>query len=233
MERAVLHRRDRRMGRYRLTLGLVSTALLAASCSQPAPAPDGATASASVPSSASSSTPPGTASTVPSGTSPAPPVPELEIDPTKRAKVQTLNCRPAIDEVASVEEVSNDPLATDVMALAGGGPGQPDQPVKWYDGVVYHRMHFIKVGLAVHRGAEFTIEVPPSWQDRMRIGWGNEGYTFANTLKVPGCVPESDGAQWLVFPGGFWLAEPDCVPLKIQTAGRTRTIHVPIGERCP
>ncbi len=133
-----------------------------------------------------------------------------------------------------MDEVSNDPLATDVMALAGGGPGKPDQPIKWYDGHVYQGMHFIKVGLAVHRGAEFTLAVPSSWQERMRIGWGNDdGYTLANTLKVSGCLPEADGAQWLVFPGGFWLEESGCVPLDITTSGRTQSIHVPVGERCP
>ncbi|GAB3244907.1 hypothetical protein [Arthrobacter pigmenti] len=205
------------MGWHRLTVWLVFVGLLTASCSPSGSDPQASTTPASTASSTTSRSP----------------VPKPEIDPANTADVQTINCEPAIDEAAELSDISNDPLGADVMVLAGGGPGKPDQPIKWHDSVIYQGMHFIKIGMAVHRDREFILEVPPSWQQRMRIGWGSGGYTLASTLKVPGCVPEDTGAEWMVFPGGFWLEEPGCVPLNIQTDSRTQTIRVPIGERCP
>lgn len=75
--------------------------------------------------------------------------------------------------------------------------------------------------------------VPRSWQDRMRIGWGNHGEVLATTLRVPDCSAPTAGVEGVVYPGGFRVKTAACVPLTIVTSTQTRTINIPIGKRCP
>ncbi|MET3923427.1 hypothetical protein ABIB26_004393 [Arthrobacter sp. UYEF20] len=110
-----------------------------------------------------------------------------------------------------------------------------DEDVRpWGDGgAQYQGLHFVKVWIALKTGTKMEILVPPDMQDKMRIGWSNDGYRLANELKVSGCESNPAGAQWVAYPGGFWLKEAGCVPLTITTDTTTETIHVPIGKSCP
>ncbi len=100
-------------------------------------------------------------------------------------------------------------------------------------GARYQGLHFQKVWIALRTGAKMNITVPLAMQDKMRIGWSNDGYRLANELKVPGCESDPAGAQWVAYPGGFWLREAGCVPLTITTDTVTKTVHVPLGKSCP
>ncbi|WP_129545518.1 hypothetical protein [Arthrobacter dokdonensis] len=79
----------------------------------------------------------------------------------------------------------------------------------------------------------FTLSVPPEMRGRMKIGWSNSGYTLADELVIAGCTSAQANASWLVYPGGFWLKEPGCVPLQVTTDQTTQTINIPIGKTCP
>lgn len=103
----------------------------------------------------------------------------------------------------------------------------------WGDGgAQYQGFHFQKVWIALKTGAKMEILVPPEMQDRMRIGWSNDGYRLARELKVPGCESNPAGGQWVAYPGGFWLKEAGCMPLTVTTGTATETIYVPIGKSC-
>ena len=156
-----------------------------------------------------------------------------EITPVNAALAQTLECEGAIRTAATLADVAPNLIAGEVMAITGGAPGSVTDPIQWGGGASYQGFQFAKVGLAIKTGVKFNIIVPPTWRNRMRIGWGNNGYTLATTLQVPGCSYTPDGAKWLVYPGGFWLTAAACVPLTIETTTGTRSIHVPIGKSCP
>lgn len=156
-----------------------------------------------------------------------------EITPVNAALTQTLECVGAIRTGAILADLAPNRIAGEVMAITGGAPGSVTDPIQWGGGASYEGFQFAKVGLAIKSGVKFNIIVPPTWRNRMRIGWGNNGYKLATTLKVPGCSSTPDGAKWLVYPGGFWLTVAACVPLTIETTTGTRSIHVPIGKSCP
>jgi len=156
-----------------------------------------------------------------------------DIDPVNVALTQTLECAAGIRTGATLADVAPNRIAGDVMAITGGAPGSVTDPIQWGGGASYEGFQFAKVGLAIKTGVKFNIIVPPTWSNKMRIGWGNSGYALATSLQVPGCSSTSPGAEWLVYPGGFWLTVAACVPLTIETTTGTSTIQVPIGKSCP
>lgn len=100
-------------------------------------------------------------------------------------------------------------------------------------GTAPHRL-FAKTGLFVRAGREATLTVPPSWANRVSMKWGNHAPEWATELHVPACpAPEADSGTWLVFPGGYSLDEPACVPLQIRTENKATTVHVPVAAPCP
>jgi hypothetical protein len=146
---------------------------------------------------------------------------------------QTFDCTAAIGTASTLSEAAPNPIAVDVMAITGGAPGSPTDPIQLGANTGDDGFRFAKVGIAIKTGEQFTIAVPQTWQNRMRIGWGNHGEVLATTLHVPGCSSTPPGAAWVIYPGGFRLKAAACVPLTIQTTTETRTINVPIGMRCP
>lgn len=131
--------------------------------------------------------------------------------------------------------------------MLGGGPGKPGlpgvvsistatpgtSPHQWNAGATAEGLYFQKMGLVVKAGTAFTLSVPEDMRARMKIGWSNSGYTLADELVNAGCVSHQANADWLVYPGGFWLKEPGCIPLNVSHGHTTQTIYIPIGTTCP
>ena len=85
-----------------------------------------------------------------------------------------------------------------------------------------------KTPLFVRRGSVFELRVPESFHDRVAIGWGS---IPTHRLAVGPC--ESD-TEWLFFPGGVWVADPECVTLEIVLQDSTvETFQLGIGAPCP
>lgn len=178
-----------------------------------------------------------TAATIVSCTAPPPEMPSpsiasgqsVDVTPLNAEPAQTFSCLDPIGVRDSVGAATGGRPVLNVMALSG----KPDETIGW-GGANFEGFQFAKVGIAIRSGMKFDVLVPPGWRDRMRIGWGNGGYTLATTMHVPGCSagPHPEAA-WLIYPGGFWLKEPACVPLIIQTDTETATIDVPVGTDCP
>lgn len=139
------------------------------------------------------------------------------------------------------------PIATGSTAMdLGGGEDKPgvsdlmfintDQTgtgkTQWVDGASANGFHFQKMGLIMKAGAAFTLSVPTGMHKKMKIGFSNSGSMPANELVTSGCNSDQANANWLVYPGGFWLKEPQCVPLVITTDQESQTIYIPIGKTC-
>lgn len=165
--------------------------------------------------------------------SPSSSSPASETTPADAALTQVFDCADPIGTGATLADVAQDPIATEVMAITGGAPGSELDPIEWGAGASSDGFFYAKIGIAIKTGAKFSIVVPPAWQDKMRIGWSNKGPILATTLRVPGCTSAIPGTEWVVYPGGFWLKTAACVPLTIETDAGTRSIQVPVGERCP
>lgn len=165
---------------------------------------------------------------VPTSSTPAPARPDSDVEPVSADSIQDFNCARPTWSGAKITDLTNGPAASGLVAIV------LDEDVHaWGDtGARYEGFHFQKVWIALKTGAKMEILVPPAMQDSMRIGWSNDGYRLANELKVPGCESNPPGAQWVAYPGGFWLKEAGCVPLTITTDTATETIHVPIGRKC-
>ncbi|HEY2175007.1 MAG TPA: hypothetical protein VGH85_14460 [Mycobacteriales bacterium] len=93
---------------------------------------------------------------------------------------------------------------------------------------------FAKTALVVRVGKPFELVIPRAWQSRAAVDWGNDGpRQITDHLQVRGCTPVGAHGKWLVYPGGFWVARPACVPIVVKTATSSRTVHVSVGTRCP
>ena len=90
---------------------------------------------------------------------------------------------------------------------------------------------FSKQGLVVRAGVSVELLVPPEWQTRARIGWGNAA-SPGSVVAVPAC-PAQGTASWLVFAGGYWVDSPVCFPLLVRTAGREHLVRIGIAIECP
>jgi len=137
------------------------------------------------------------------------------------------DCSDPIHTAATLGELTEGPAALDVMALTTDGG------VLQWGGSTYQGMTSVKVGIALRAGSSMTLSVPAEMRGTMKIGWSNKGPVVADELVVQGCTSAVPGAAWLVYPGGFMLKQPGCVPLTVTTAVATETIHVPIGKPCP
>ncbi|RAN73522.1 hypothetical protein B5P43_30595 [Bacillus sp. SRB_336] len=119
----------------------------------------------------------------------------------------------------------------DVMAISAPAIGAGS--IQWGAGATYQGFRFAKVGLVLKSGVPFTLSVPATMRGSMKIGWSNSGYTLADTLTGAGCTSNQPDAGWLVYPGGFWLKAPVCVPLTVTSGQSSETINIPVGKPCP
>ena len=86
-----------------------------------------------------------------------------------------------------------------------------------------------KMPLFVRSGAAFELRVAEDFRDRVAIGFGSSGPSLA--LAVGPCDSER---EWLLFTGGVWLPEPECIGLEVVLPnGTTEQIRMGIGARCP
>ena len=91
-----------------------------------------------------------------------------------------------------------------------------------------------KQGLVVRAGSRpVTISVPAAWRGRAAIDWGygGTGGPFAS-VRIATCG--SGSSKGKAYSGGFSLREPTaCLPLVIRAGGRTATVRIGLGRRCP
>ncbi len=88
---------------------------------------------------------------------------------------------------------------------------------------------FAKTGLWYKGGKRFELSVPANMVDQFAIGWGGPG--------VPRPFAYSDACagmsrEWVAVPGGYWVSETMCVPLKIRVGSRMATVRIGIGTPC-
>jgi len=151
-----------------------------------------------------------------------------DISPVFSGSRMPFDCVNPIQSATVIGDLTGGPGALDVMALFTDGGVR-----EWADGAKYQGLVFQKIPIALKTGAQMTLSVPEEMRGQMKIGWSNAGYTVANELAVQGCTTPNVGTSWVVYPGGFWLKEPGCVPLTVTTEAATKTIDLPIGKSCP
>ncbi|WP_433306425.1 hypothetical protein ACQP2F_20760 [Actinoplanes sp. CA-030573] len=187
------------------TVAVIVVACCTAGCTrEPAPAPPPPVPSAAATSNA-------TASPSPAG---------------RPAGTASLDCDSPIGvepSVAAPYGGSLDAVALDTSVVQAGDAA----------GTAPHRL-FAKTGLLVHSGRASTLTVPASWASRVAIAWGNHAAEWTGVLHIPACpAPASHPGAWLAFPGGLSLDRAACVPLEVSADGRTTTVSLSVGARCP
>lgn len=136
-----------------------------------------------------------------------------------------LQCQDAIHSQATADAdqitLFNE-VALPKSALQANRSGEPDPSARL----------FAKNGLEIASGSTFMLSVPDDWMGRASIGWGSPPIRTMH-LYVPACREVISGNRWLVFAGGFWAAEPSCVPLRVNAGTQQETIQIGVGTACP
>lgn len=134
-----------------------------------------------------------------------------------------LECWDAIDSAADVPKEYRAILDAVALPITESTPHglqavqRPDEPSPNF---------FAKAGLLVRASVPMSIEVehPP---EVALIGWGSPP-AFSSSVWTEGCT----GTGWFAFPGGFMVAEPMCLELKVTVGAESETIHVGTGAAC-
>lgn len=136
-----------------------------------------------------------------------------------------LRCQDAIHSQATADAdqitLFNE-VALPKNSLQANRSGEPDPSARF----------FAKSGLEIASGSTFTLSVPDDWMGRASIGWGSSQIRTMH-LYVPACHEVISGNRWLVFAGGFWAAEPSCVPLGVNSGIQQETVQIGVGTACP
>ena len=161
-----------------------------------------------------------------------PPQPSLSASATPSPQTlppgtMSLDCSDPIGIVSSPPTPYSsklDVVALDTTSKLEAGSGGGTDP---------HRL-FAKTALLVHAGRESTLTVPADWNPKVSITWGNYAPEWTDSLHIPACPqPSSGSGHWLVFPGGFSLDNPACIPLEVHAESETTIIDVSVGAHCP
>ncbi|WP_417218186.1 hypothetical protein [Arthrobacter sp.] len=136
-------------------------------------------------------------------------------DPIWSGRGDTVNTRGS-----GVADVISITYQEDTMHWQGGSP-DPDG------------LYFQKAGLAVRTGTQVEVAVPDSLRGQVQIGWSNTDEVKADAVRIGPCPGDDPSDDWVLYPGGFWLRQPACVPLEVTSDGRTTTVEVPVGAACP
>jgi hypothetical protein len=136
-------------------------------------------------------------------------------------------CDDAIDRVAE---------PGDGYRMIGGVVAAPDsnrmlEPAEQTSGEGPTRL-FAKWGLLVHADATVDLSLLPGWEGRARLNWGGAGFEPATSVRIVSCGTDPDAGRWVVFAGGVWVAEPDCVPIRISTATEQVIAEFSVGTPC-
>jgi hypothetical protein len=134
--------------------------------------------------------------------------------------------RPGLDCANPIDSLDEPPagytVLLDAVALTAKGPLQAE---RMPDG-----RYFAKTGLLIRTGREAELVVPA---DRAEVDWGNTGTGVRTSrFRIPAC-PRFGAGDWQVYPGGYHVTAPVCLPVEIRAGGRTATVDVPVGVSCP
>lgn len=141
------------------------------------------------------------------------------------------NCDDPIDSVVGSPPAGYQ-TSVGVVALPDGDE-QLQRGRTGMDNDADSRRRFSKMGLGllVRPGSSFELHVGPRSQGNALIHWGNAGTDDpVGSLSID-C--DGDPERWLVYPGGVWTLEPECVQLLIRIADDTDEINLPIDTTCP
>jgi hypothetical protein len=92
--------------------------------------------------------------------------------------------------------------------------------------------HFwAKSPLFVRAGRTARIVVPRDQAGRVAVTWGNTDHDgiASRDFSVGHCPSAS---KWIVFPGGFFVAEPACIDLVVHADGEATRVRVGVGAAC-
>jgi len=129
-----------------------------------------------------------------------------------------LDCQATIDLI----DTPPDDYRTVLDAVALPGPGTPHEIGRTDEA---SGLGFAKAGLLVRAGIASTITVADL---EHRIGWGIT--ETAQRIAIPPCA---GAAEWLVYAGGFYVPEPACMTLNVETENGSDKMRFPIDAPCP
>lgn len=90
---------------------------------------------------------------------------------------------------------------------------------------------FAKDGLLIQPGASVELIVPDGVHGQASIGWGSPPIRTRH-LVIEGCRSTTT-TSWLVYAGGYWVAEPTCLPLVVKAGGASGQVSIGVGTPCP
>lgn len=148
---------------------------------------------------------------------------------TTEAGVQDLDCANPIWAGPGGTENTSGRGVPGLMALTFSG-----DMLQWHEGNADDAgLHFQKTGLALRVDRPLQIAVPATLRGEAKISWGTNSQQPTGTLRIRGCPAPGPEDDWVVYPGGVWMAKPQCLPLEVSSTGGKTTVDIPVGAPCP
>jgi hypothetical protein len=90
---------------------------------------------------------------------------------------------------------------------------------------------FAKDGLVVRVGARVVLRIGDAWVEHARIAWGNPG-TASDQVRVAPTDCTGAASRWVAFAGGYYVDEPTCLPIVVESGATRQVVYIPVGAAC-
>jgi hypothetical protein len=151
-------------------------------------------------------------------------------DTTEVTPRATLDCA---DPIGFRAPPRSEVVADQIALLTSASRHRASQAVSYREPRMARYRYFSKSPLYVRTGAgSAQIVIPRSERGRVAVSWGNTDHDGTATSAFD-AGPCAGTRTWIVFPGGYFVTEPQCVKLLVRTGSVQRTVRVGIGTACP
>lgn len=141
-------------------------------------------------------------------------------------RTATLQCGGWIEDEVTIPDSYEEILG--VIALPTVASAPEALQVTEFDEAPPAEPFFAKTGLVVRPDAAFELEVIEDLVGSVALGWSDAEEATERVIGEP-C---DSGSGWVAYAGGFVVAEPRCVELRVTTGGATVAFEVGVGAPC-
>lgn len=90
---------------------------------------------------------------------------------------------------------------------------------------------FSKFGLVIRSDSPLTLRIADASSPNAVMGWGVGSSEPVAAIDIDGCSA-ARSEEWVVYAGGVWTVDPECIEIEVSTAGEQVSVGLPIGVAC-
>ena len=90
---------------------------------------------------------------------------------------------------------------------------------------------FSKFGLVIRSDSALSLRIADESSPNAIMGWGVGSSEPVQAIEIAGC-PAAMSKEWVVYAGGIWTVDPECIVVEVSTADERASVALPVGVAC-